>query len=170
MFLQNNNNSSSSSNSNKHMQFLCSRLQALKVTVSILPTARTRRQRSAVHTCICRMCLSESSCFLLPKFSRRDATFATVRPGMYYTRYFQANHIRKAENSGLKMCSVTQLGQCCTRGPLQTANGRPAADSRLAVHPFDCKSCVISLCQCFQNFPGELSERPAVRSSKATEL
>jgi hypothetical protein len=120
------------------MQFLCSRPQALKVTVSILLTARTRRQHSSVHTCICRMCFRVSLCLLLPKFSRRDATFAAVRPGMYYTRYFKDNHLRKAENSGLKTCSKTRgcvtwamlypSGSCAdrgskTRGPLYTANG-----------------------------------------------
>lgn len=119
------------------MQFLCSRLQALKVTVSISLTARTRKH-SAVHTCICRMCLRVILCFLLPKFSQRDATCAAVRPGMYYTRYFKDNHIRKAENSELKMCSKTRgyvtwatlypSGSCAdrgstTRGPLYTANG-----------------------------------------------
>jgi hypothetical protein len=86
----------------------------------------------------------------LPQSHLACITHAILRTITYvklktYTRYFKDNHICKAENSGLKMCSVTQLGQCCTRGPLHTANGRPAADSRLTVHPFDCKSCVISL-------------------------
>jgi len=69
--------------------------------------------------------------------------------------------------------AVTERQLCGSwqQAPRSTVHSEwPAAHSRLPIQPFDCESCVISLCRCFQNSPGELSEGQAVRSSTATEL
>ena len=65
IFLQNsstrNNNKSSNNNNNNHIQFICKGLRALKVTASILQTAWTKSQYSAVHlpkVCVC-VCVCE---------------------------------------------------------------------------------------------------------------
>jgi hypothetical protein len=106
IFLQNNNNNNRQQQQQLRQAHAAPLQQAASAqsNVSILLTARTRRQHNAVHTC---MRVSYAFCCRNSVGGMRPLP-RSVRPGMCYTRYFNDSHIRKAENSGLKMCSKTR--------------------------------------------------------------